>query len=285
MKTIVPDYYPLFRCRADKCRHTCCAGWEIDIDEKTLDGYMNLPGGMGERLRGSISEGHFVLDDNERCPFLNASGLCDIITELGEGSLCQICSDHPRFRNFYNGRTEMGLGLTCEAAAGIILSRKEPVKLITLSDDGRGEACAYEERDRLILIAQDRSLSFDERLDAIAEEAGVELPDYTLDEWIDIYLGLERLDDSWTRLLEAAKVHAPEPIEDETALEQLLVYLIFRHVAEDDFEGTAAFALSSADFIRKLGGDILETARMWSSEIEYSDENIGLLTDACFDEI
>ena len=32
MKIIAPNYYPAFRCIADKCRHSCCIGWEIDID-------------------------------------------------------------------------------------------------------------------------------------------------------------------------------------------------------------------------------------------------------------
>ena len=68
---------------------------------------------------------HFKLGVNERCPFLNNNGLCDIIINLGEDMLCQICSDHPRFRNFYECFTEIGLGLTCEAAAKIILTKKE----------------------------------------------------------------------------------------------------------------------------------------------------------------
>ena len=36
MVTITPNYYMNFKCIADKCRHTCCAGWEIEIDDETL---------------------------------------------------------------------------------------------------------------------------------------------------------------------------------------------------------------------------------------------------------
>ena len=32
MQIIVPDYYKEFSCIADHCRHSCCIGWEIDID-------------------------------------------------------------------------------------------------------------------------------------------------------------------------------------------------------------------------------------------------------------
>ena len=55
MKTVVPDYYPAFRCKADKCEHTCCAGWEIDIDDDTYTYYKSIGGRMGEKLMNAIS--------------------------------------------------------------------------------------------------------------------------------------------------------------------------------------------------------------------------------------
>ena len=77
-----PHYYPLFACTADKCRHNCCIGWEIDIDQDTLSYYDALGGEMGDRLARSISRectcASFILDEEERCPFLNDKGLCDI---------------------------------------------------------------------------------------------------------------------------------------------------------------------------------------------------------------
>ena len=39
MKTVVPSYYKEFRCIADKCNHSCCKGWEIDIDDETYKKY------------------------------------------------------------------------------------------------------------------------------------------------------------------------------------------------------------------------------------------------------
>ena len=59
MKILVPDYYPLFRCTAGKCRHNCCIGWEIDIDSETMDFYDSVKGNFGERLRENI--------DREEC--------------------------------------------------------------------------------------------------------------------------------------------------------------------------------------------------------------------------
>ena len=42
MKTVAPDYYPNFKCIASECRHNCCIGWEIDIDEDTFEYYKGL---------------------------------------------------------------------------------------------------------------------------------------------------------------------------------------------------------------------------------------------------
>ena len=143
MKLIAPEYYTKFHCIADKCRHSCCVGWEIAIDPDKLVYYRSIEGEFGARLQKGIAEAddaaQFILDDEERCPFLNRTGLCDMITALGEDALCQICRDHPRFRNFYADRTEIGLGLCCEAAGELILSQQEKLTLITLEDDGAAD--------------------------------------------------------------------------------------------------------------------------------------------------
>ena len=34
MLNTVPDYYKKFSCIADKCPDTCCAGWEIVVDDE-----------------------------------------------------------------------------------------------------------------------------------------------------------------------------------------------------------------------------------------------------------
>ncbi len=134
MKIVVPDYYSGFHCIADRCRHTCCAGWEVSIDEASLLRFRADP-----EIAPQIDETgtpHFRLTAGEKCPFLNSDNLCDLICRRGEEILCQTCRDHPRFRNYWEDRTEIGLGLVCEEAARLILSREKPMKLVTLSDDG-----------------------------------------------------------------------------------------------------------------------------------------------------
>lgn len=154
MKIVVPDYYKDFHCIADKCRHTCCKGWEIDIDEETFAKYAEYPDII--KMTDDTETPHFSLTGDDTCPFLNEKGLCRLIIKYGEGILCQTCRDHPRFRNFWTDTTEIGLGLVCEEAARLILSKKTPMKLVVLSDDGITEEVSEDEswlkntRDELI---------------------------------------------------------------------------------------------------------------------------------------
>ena len=132
MTEMYPAYYEVFRCTAGACRHNCCIGWEIDIDEKSTARYAALPGAFGERLRAAIEPGeppHFRLDESGRCAMLRDDNLCELQRTLGESALCHICRDHPRYRVFLPGRTEIGLGLCCEEAARLLLAQTEKVTL------------------------------------------------------------------------------------------------------------------------------------------------------------
>lgn len=308
MKLIAPDYYAGFSCLMGDCRHSCCAGWEIDVDDEALSRFRAVPGALGDRLRGSIDEdgdgARFRLTEDGRCPFLNGEGLCDLILSLGEDCLCQICADHPRFRNFFSDRTEIGLGLCCEAAGRLILSRREPVRLVELSDDGLEDPILPEEaaltglRGRLIALAQDRSTTVEARASRLLQASGLAFdPDSR--RWTAFFRSLERLDEDWTSRLDALDSTLPAPLPEsepwETAFEQLLVYLLYRHLPgaldDGDVSGRIAFAALIFRLLRDLCGadmarggrngldGLVELARLYSSEIEYSDENLTALLD------
>lgn len=301
MKTIFPDYYKNFKCIAGECKHNCCIGWEIDIDDDTLKKYRAVSGEFGERLSKNISldgEAHFVLAEHERCPFLNCDNLCDIIINLGEDYLCGICDMHPRFRNELPDRVEVGLGLCCEEAGRLILSRKEPVVLPKIDTDD--EIILL--RDEIIAILQNRTIPLKERINKIFSLLDAEKDGRTISEWADILLGLERLDEDWTRLLLNLKNFDGNTADfdrfmlpRQTEYEQILVYLIYRHFANaPDFESAVArarFAVLGCEILRNLGavifaekGDFtfenqVELCRLFSSEIEYSDENLYTILD------
>ena len=80
---IRPSFADAFSCKAGECRHSCCKGWEIDIDDRSLSLYRQLPGAWRERMNAAICEdetgAHFVLTAQDACPFLRQDGLCDLI--------------------------------------------------------------------------------------------------------------------------------------------------------------------------------------------------------------
>ena len=306
MKLIAPDYYARFACIAGACRHSCCIGWEIGIDPDTLDFYQQLDGDIGARLKQHIDlspEGAcFRLQGaEERCPFLNADGLCDLILTLGEDALCQICRDHPRFRNFYSDRTEIGLGLCCEEAGRLILGQASPVMLQVLEDDGTAEEQDAGEqqllvfRDQLISLMQDRTQPLEKRAEMLAAAAGARAEDVAWEKWTPFLLSLERLDDHWGTVLSAladAPCRLPViPPPLQTPMEQWMVYLLYRHLpgALDDglqrerlllcvLMWLAAAQLCALQSISSLE-ELVQLCRLFSSEWEYSEENIASLLD------
>ena len=175
MQEVFPSYYHKFQCIADKCKNSCCIGWEIDIDEETMEIYKEIDGEMGDRIRKNIcgNPPHFVLKDN-RCPFLNEKGLCDIISCFGEDGLCDICYLHPRFQNEYDSFIETGLGICCEEAARIILSEKERVFIEKADNISDEEKEFLAERNKNLSLLQNREKTIKERLELLAEEYGLE---------------------------------------------------------------------------------------------------------------
>jgi len=208
----VPDFYNDFKCIADKCTDTCCVGWEIDVDERSLAKYNKMAkfcreqGCAGQqraefiqKLLANIEDGHFKLLPGDRCPFLKADGLCEMICHLGcngtdkdengENVLCDICREHPRFVEVYGDVMEKGLGLCCEEAARLLLTpgchceeRSDeaieahvlPLHLVESEIDDKPDAlpegaeeardAIFEERAAIFGILNNNSIPLNERL-------------------------------------------------------------------------------------------------------------------------
>ncbi len=289
MKLVAPDYYSRFQCTAEKCTHNCCIGWEIDIDPDTCGFYRTVEGELGQELARCIDFGeepHFRLGEDERCPFLDENNLCRIISELGHEALCDICADHPRFRNHFAARTEIGLGMCCEAAAELIVNNPSKVTLVTLEDDGSTDEekdAFFAVREEIFSIAQNRHMTAADRMDLLCSRFGAALPHRSPAAWAELYAGLERLDPEWDCCLDRLSAQAELPsVLSDLQLEQLICYFIFRHLSGSTFEGTfgerLGFCLLSVKLIDAVcaasGRECADIARMYSAEIEYSDENI-----------
>lgn len=278
-----PNYYKKFKCIANECKHSCCIGWEIDIDDDTMNLYNSLDTEFAKKISANIEGNppHFVLKENERCPFLNQNGLCDIIFNLGEGALCDICSLHPRFSNFYDNFTETGLGLCCEEAARIILTENEkffiPLPCAAVDNE------FFKERKDVFDILQNRDVTILERLKKLALKYGYKF-EFSNKELYDFYISLERLDKSWENELEKLRYADSDKVFERENLqiffEQLSCYFIFRH-----FEKGVGFMLLSCFVIGMICSEcenfakMLDVVRMYSSEIEYSEENTEKVAD------
>ena len=302
MLTVYPDYYKKFACKKEKCQHNCCIGWEIDIDEQKLDYYTSVSGEIGEKLKANISLEpipHFTLDKNERCPFLNKDNLCELIINLGPDSLCSICDLHPRFQNELPQRTEIGLGLCCEAAAELIIGNRDKVLLV---ENEKSDDQIITLRDKIISVLQDRSLDTDKRIEIMLNLCNTDFKfSYR---YFDLFLSLERLDQRWTELLETVKNNYTKlNFKDfdayitgrEYEYEQFLVYLIYRHFANSadlySAASKAKFAALAYYLVRSIAvlifqrkGEFsfdnqIDVMRMFSAEIEYSDENLYEIFD------
>lgn len=308
MNIAAPTYYKDFRCAAGACRHSCCIGWEIDIDEETAERYRELPGDEGRLLRENIAGDppHFVLDARGRCPCLTEDNLCRLILTLGEDSLCQICRDHPRFYNIWPGRTEVGLGASCETAAALILSQKTPFAFEQGDPPAEGEEvqALYELRASLFRAAYDGSRTLEETEDELLRLTGAALPPFTPGAWAMLYEGLERLDEAWSGELEllrrttSADLAAFDRYMGERVREyrNMLAYFLYFHMAEaledGDVPARAAFAVLSVRLLHTLGAcrygekgafsfeDQVDLFRMYSAEVEYSLDNMGVLYGA-----
>ncbi len=293
-----PQYYRDFHCIADRCRHSCCIGWEIDIDGDTYEKYKSMP----EILPtvALLEDGPcFALGKDGRCPHLDENGLCKIILSHGEDCLSEICRHHPRFYNAVSGaRIEAGYGIACEEACRLILTDDRPFSLSKVEE--------LADEDELVpdfdaLPFRDHILSrigamngFDALSDALKRDFRIPTPHKT-DEWIDFLLSLEILEPDWGQHLQALHTQAPCDPAYAGAFDlyyaRLLTYFVYRHVSmsrdEDDLRARLGFCLFSVEMLRALLAcepeptleDLAELARRYSAEIEYSEDNTAALID------
>lgn len=278
MTNIDAEIYSEFKCKADKCEHSCCKGWEIDIDEDTLDYYKDLDTELGNEILQNIQEGEdtfFKMTEDRRCPFLKNNGLCKIIEELGDDGLCDICRLHPRFFENINDYSLAGVGLSCERATELIFEKKSLDFVISDSE---------------------KKIGFNELLDLLEIEIpqdyldlSKKIPDYLerskVEEIIDIFSNTIPIDDNWkNEVLLIKREYKDDPGSlDIDKYRVIYQYIIFRQlelIKEHGFKKIIDYAIYSIIFIMLYSNtfhDELEAVRRWSEQIEYSEENLEIV--------
>jgi lysine-N-methylase len=275
-----PSYYNKFGCIADKCRHSCCVGWEIALDEETMEKYSAL--GREDILR-HVKDGEIVLSERERCPFLCDSGLCRLISEFGDSYTSIICREHPRFYHRVGETYEGGIGMCCEEAARIILSDDGYADFVgtqrfcEAADETDFDSISH--RDEIYGIIGRREHSFADRLCEIKLKYRL-AEVHSCDEWNEILLELEYLYPEHRGMIRASESFR---LADEY-LERFFAYLVFRHVSvANSFDNLCARLGFCILLTRILGSgasnfdEACDLARIISEEIEYSEDNTDSL--------
>ena len=296
MKLFAPAYYSRFACIAGACRHSCCVGWEIDIDPATHARYQTM-----EDIRGSIVEGdppHFRLGKDQRCPHLDERGLCRIILRHGEDALCEICREHPRFYHTTSQGMEVGLGLSCEEACRIILESDDFDEFLPMGEtEGETEKTEFDPlpyRAYLYSILKSENFTHREKLAYIAESFGIS-PTIHLDAaWQEALSRLEYLNQEHKALLSTYSSDTTTPDELAPTLTRALAYFAFRHlspaVTPDEMLVGLGFALLCERLLCSMitnnpNLDIFDAARILSEEIEYSEDNTEALKEMFYESI
>ena len=185
MRYVKPHYYDDFQCTADRCPDTCCVGWQIVIDEDSLEKYSQERGPFGNRLYASIDWEEGIFRQRKgRCSFLDENNLCDLYKELGKDALCKTCRMYPRHVEEYEGLRELSLSLSCPVAAEMILRCREPLRLVEEETDEEEELEEeFEDFDLLMFtqledaravmfdILQNRNLAMEQRIEAARQMA------------------------------------------------------------------------------------------------------------------
>lgn len=282
MLSIFPKFYKNFLCKADKCKHSCCKGWEIDIDEETAGKYLAMTGELGAEIRQNIGKNEdsyfFKLTEDERCPFLQKNGLCKIILNIGEENICEICTMHPRFFTMLDDVELCGVGLSCEKTCELLLG---------------------DEKDLVFYIEDtEEELSFSEVLAVIGLNLPNEMQEFSLavnaeniNKVLEIMAKTEPIDENWSKELsimqdmDNVELKAKEYLEnsDKNILNKIYQYILYRQLerlVDIDIEALINYAQYSILFIilhTMISKELGESVRRWSEQIEYDTDNVDLI--------
>ncbi|MDU1054402.1 flagellin lysine-N-methylase [Clostridium baratii] len=164
--------YDKFKCIADKCKFTCCEGWDINIDTNTYNKWTKV-NNDSEYLLSNVKvkkcenkDMYFINKENhEACPFLDKQGLCYVVKRHGEEYLSSTCHMFPRIENVFDYRKELSLSCSCPEVVEIISNMDE--KINTYPEDStnfENDPLELKIREVLINIIQQENLSLQYKL-------------------------------------------------------------------------------------------------------------------------
>ena len=316
MKIRKPAYFDDFRCLAGLCPDSCCKEWDVLVDEDSAARYLAMEGQLGDALRRVMYEEdgrHYcAIQPDRRCPMWRDDGLCRIQAEQGEAALCDVCRDFPRLTHDFGDFVERGLELSCPEAARIILSAPSAHWVTEERPGGEGEYdvdamdCLLKIREDALTILADRRFSpaqalalllihgyrgqefldggDEEVFDALAAlDLGKELaaqPD--TGGIVDFFLNLEILTPAWQERLEDGWIESAIPELCRPLARYFVERYYLQAVSDYDLVSRVKLAVVSCLLIAGLGGNFVQTAQLYSKEIENNADNVDAILDGAY---
>lgn len=287
------------------------------MDADSSARYRALPGELGDHLRRVLrTEANgdtYLTIENGRCPMWRADGLCRIQASLGHDALCETCRDFPRLNHDYGDFVELGLELSCPEAARILLTAADSPWLEQELPGGSAPEYDLEIMDILLQSRREAiTLLTDPRFSTAEAIAVLLMYGYHVQSAVDgapltvfdpdaalveahsfakvsdptvlpaFFAELEILTGPWRSRLAAGISPSPWlPI-----LRRLARYFVERYwlqaVSDYDLVCRVKLAVVSCILIRQLGGNLIQTAQLYSKEIENNTENVEAILDAAY---
>lgn len=163
--------YEKFKCTADKCKFTCCKGWDINVDTNTYNKWKEKDDLNylldNVRFIKSHGENNYLIkkETKGKCPMLSDEGLCNIVINHGDEYLSLTCQSFPRIDNDFEDVKELTLSCSCPEVVNIISDMKEKTCI-----DYNAELSYIEDlgclkiREALVNILQKEDISLENKL-------------------------------------------------------------------------------------------------------------------------
>lgn len=315
MELIKPKFFDSFKCIADRCPDTCCAGWDVEIDDRSAEKYKEENGKLKKYFDKHLTtdeDGYIFSLTDGRCPLLDGSNLCRIQLQKGEDALCDTCRLFPRYFDDYGDIRETGLGLGCPEAARILLSPETDVNLDkTVESPDRIYTLLSEKRNDFFTVLDNSRFDLKMKLSAVlfsAAEFQSEIDHADMlggdssipfSECIKVLEKMEYISDSRRKRLislseEKSVYHNSEKYPEDFA--RLFKYYLMRYMMTACFDldllTKVKYGIFACIVIKRLYDSVPEPSfddrvRIfygYSKEVEYSQINLDILDDAMYND-
>lgn len=164
--------YDRFKCSADKCKFTCCEGWDINVDEDAFNKWKNEESKFNYilqnlKLKESGEKKEYFLDKytHETCPLLDENGLCKIVKNHGDEYISLTCQTFPRIKNILGDRNEFTLSCSCPEVIEIISNIDGKINMICKDNNASiDSSLEFKVRETLISVIQHNELALEYKL-------------------------------------------------------------------------------------------------------------------------